>query len=93
LRLRRAGPRVKPGVLLILRFVIPAKAGIQSGWRCALRPWIPAFAGMTRVAGLYGMIFAAPSAVFQPRIAMLAGLALAGTRTLNVRASPGISET
>ena len=29
--------------------VIPAKAGIQSGWLSAGCPWIPAFAGMTRL--------------------------------------------
>jgi len=28
-------------------FVIPAKAGIQSPGRRRLRPWVPAFAGMT----------------------------------------------
>src|SRR5579862_607774 len=28
--------------------VIPAKAGIQSPGRRSLRPWIPAFAGMTK---------------------------------------------
>ncbi len=29
--------------------VIPAKAGIQSNMLSAGRPWIPAFAGMTRL--------------------------------------------
>ena len=27
--------------------VMPAEAGIQCGHGCVLRPWIPAFAGMT----------------------------------------------
>ena len=30
--------------------VIPAKAGIQSGMRRALRPWTPACAGVTNLA-------------------------------------------
>jgi hypothetical protein len=27
--------------------VIPANAGTQSGKHCPVRPWVPAFAGMT----------------------------------------------
>ena len=34
------------------KLVIPAKAGIQSGLLCVRCPWIPAFAGMTRVGEL-----------------------------------------
>jgi hypothetical protein len=43
-----------------LYFVIPAKAGIQGGLpksRCWIkRPWIPAFAGMTKLIDLFAQV-------------------------------------
>ena len=36
-------------------FVTPAKAGAQSALAPCATPWVPAFAGMTRVCGFEGV--------------------------------------